>query len=921
MQISICMMVKDEEKNIRTCLDSVLPILQNADSELIIIDTGSQDNTIEIIKGYTDKIFFHKWEGDFSGMRNKSISYAKGKWILIIDADEEIMDCNNIIAFLKSPKAKPFNTGLLDVKNMFALSKDAPYAILKSPRLFKNDGDFHYEGIVHNNPIFKEPTIDLETTIVHYGYVEENEEIADKKFIRTSILLKRALEKEPENIYYLFQLSVTYRSHKDYDEAYEIAKVAYNLLQSCKEKKKYKYVYYQMALCYLDFKEDQCAKEVCTEGLKVDGQYIDLMFYLGKTQGLTGEYEKALETYKKYINSCDNYHNMKINFDVSLGMYTLGQKDEALQDIVKLYFKLEKFDEVLYFAFQIEKEKYIVNSIELIIKSAIKTNKLEHLKNFYEEKIHGDKAKEEKFFLTLECYCNDDIYELFSVYDNDYSKLYLLRYNYIKNDNGLQKLIDDLIFKGDFNNSDNCFGDIIYYKLKYCRSMSNLLLDVWDKNINRYLEYVLKKYEDFTEITVKYIKCFADDLNLSNLRLNKILCRYILLMDKLDDIDYKKIFTQYINVGAKYIECIYNKQLIKDDYINILDEEEDKFLIFVSIAMENKQDKKAYIKYLRKALDVYPYMKKGIEVLKEELLTNEKSKDKKFEEYKVQVKNTIRNLIESGQLTEAKKIIGEYETIVKEDIEIYSIKATVAIMQGELDDAEKIVKKGLYIEKNNFDLLYNLAYIFQMKNQTKDSIEIYGNLLGEVESLEIAEQLQNNIIVLQKKLEWNENIFLNIHEYENEFISSIHKTNYSILENYIEYLIGKYFDLKEFFYNLILNSENIEDNVDSLLVKIEIAKVILKFKYTEEVYCIYNTFICKYVSKVYNLKNVYVFYNNIENVEEKNKVVLYLLNEAIKNKDQKKAEELLHQLLNTCDSNNLKYSSKQFFTSKIDIQF
>ena len=106
MQISICMMVKDEEKNIKRCLDSVLPILQNIDSELIVIDTGSKDSTVEVVKEYTENIFFHEWENDFSGMRNKSISYAKGEWILYLNPDT-IVEPNTLSPLLQKGNTEP----------------------------------------------------------------------------------------------------------------------------------------------------------------------------------------------------------------------------------------------------------------------------------------------------------------------------------------------------------------------------------------------------------------------------------------------------------------------------------------------------------------------------------------------------------------------------------------------------------------------------------------------------------------------------------------------------------------------------------------------------------------------------------------------------------------------------------------------
>ena len=64
--ISLCMIVKDEEENIKDCLDSV----QGIADEIIIVDTGSTDNTKSIAKNYTDKLYDYTWKDDFSAARN-----------------------------------------------------------------------------------------------------------------------------------------------------------------------------------------------------------------------------------------------------------------------------------------------------------------------------------------------------------------------------------------------------------------------------------------------------------------------------------------------------------------------------------------------------------------------------------------------------------------------------------------------------------------------------------------------------------------------------------------------------------------------------------------------------------------------------------------------------------------------------------
>ena len=75
--ISLCMIVKNEEKHLARCLDSVAELVE----EIIIVDTGSTDRTIEIASNYTSKIYLHPWADDFSDARN--ILFPKHLWITV----------------------------------------------------------------------------------------------------------------------------------------------------------------------------------------------------------------------------------------------------------------------------------------------------------------------------------------------------------------------------------------------------------------------------------------------------------------------------------------------------------------------------------------------------------------------------------------------------------------------------------------------------------------------------------------------------------------------------------------------------------------------------------------------------------------------------------------------------------------------
>lgn len=100
-----------------------------------------------------------------------------------------------------------------------------------------------------------------------------------------------------------------------------------------------------------------------------------------------------------------------------------------------------------------------------------------------------------------------------------------------------------------------------------------------------------------------------------------------------------------------------------------------------------------------------------------------------FVSNQLKLKQNIKILIEQGFLAEAKESISQYEKIVPEDIESYSIKGVIAIMEGDLDEAEIILSDGLIIDANHFDLNYNMGYVYSLKEKNQEAFYYYKNAL------------------------------------------------------------------------------------------------------------------------------------------------------------------------------------------------
>src|SRR5206468_12725392 len=91
--LSLCMIARDEENNLARCLESVRGIVD----EIIVVDTGSTDDTPEIARRYGARVEFFTWRDHFADARNESLKYAHGNWLMWMDADEELAEVSKYL--------------------------------------------------------------------------------------------------------------------------------------------------------------------------------------------------------------------------------------------------------------------------------------------------------------------------------------------------------------------------------------------------------------------------------------------------------------------------------------------------------------------------------------------------------------------------------------------------------------------------------------------------------------------------------------------------------------------------------------------------------------------------------------------------------------------------------------------------------
>ena len=141
-RISLCMIVRDEEPYLGQCLDSVLGVAD----EIVVVDTGSQDQTVAIAESHDAKVIHFAWTEHFAEARNQAIVAATGDYMLVLDADERL-ELATAYHIREAVDAAEFDVAYLHFENIAASGSARRRWI--APRLYRMTPGIRYIGRVH----------------------------------------------------------------------------------------------------------------------------------------------------------------------------------------------------------------------------------------------------------------------------------------------------------------------------------------------------------------------------------------------------------------------------------------------------------------------------------------------------------------------------------------------------------------------------------------------------------------------------------------------------------------------------------------------------------------------------------------------------------------------------------------------------
>ncbi len=235
--LSVVMIGRNEENILKRALS---PLKEIAD-EIVFVDTGSNDRTIEIANSFQCRVIERHWDDDFSAPKNMGIEHANHKWILNIDCDEELIIRENTKSILDQGLKsinKPAFIIWLD-----HLTTDGRIIPQESIRLFRNDPKIRFLNPIHENicdslykhwPSYKPVVLDIH--FKHHGFKSGNNE---EKYKRNITIMRKWVKNEPDNLYGLYKLGMNLYSNRDIQEGLHFLDKAFSLLNRSNDKWSY----------------------------------------------------------------------------------------------------------------------------------------------------------------------------------------------------------------------------------------------------------------------------------------------------------------------------------------------------------------------------------------------------------------------------------------------------------------------------------------------------------------------------------------------------------------------------------------------------------------------------------------------------------------------------------------------------------
>ncbi len=306
------MIVRNEAATVGRCLLSVRSLVD----EIVIVDTGSNDRTIEVCRGYGAVVHSFPWQDDFSAARNFGLEKATGDWILVLDADDELAatDCSKVRGLFSAPR---FDAYLFRTVSYLGDKPGGDVVVCPHVRLFRNRPAFRYIGVIHER-VSLPPGARLAwrgITVFHYGYLTPAIHRQDK--VRRNLrICEAAVLAGPGDAFAHFNLGTEHLRSGNYFKALASFRRAHRLVEA--ESGWAPELVKKLAFCLIRLHRHREAEILLVKGLESYPDYTDLVFLKAGLHQDRGEYAQAAREFGR----CLKMGEAPFMYPTDLGMGT-----------------------------------------------------------------------------------------------------------------------------------------------------------------------------------------------------------------------------------------------------------------------------------------------------------------------------------------------------------------------------------------------------------------------------------------------------------------------------------------------------------------------------------------------------------------------------------------------------------------------
>jgi tetratricopeptide (TPR) repeat protein len=308
LRLSLCMIVRDEEQMLPRCLGAVA----DAVDEIVVVDTGSSDATIEIARSFGARVIEREWTGSFAEARNASFDAASGDWLMYLDADELLV--REDLTLLRSLTGRTWREAFYLYQTHYTSDEEDGTAVAHNAlRVFRNRPEYRFEGRLHEQiaqclPGYLPERIEATSVRVeHFGYVSAVRDARAKSARNIELLRLQQAEGEPTPFVH-FNLGCEYAAAGDRAAALVEFERAWALLERSPNRDGHKFAPALLsrlvkALRVCDRPLDAVA--LAEHGLERFPGFTDLVLEQARAAVALDDGERAIELFERCIEMGD----------------------------------------------------------------------------------------------------------------------------------------------------------------------------------------------------------------------------------------------------------------------------------------------------------------------------------------------------------------------------------------------------------------------------------------------------------------------------------------------------------------------------------------------------------------------------------------------------------------------------------------